>query len=201
MVSAEDFLVEAFGEAIAYYADNSYINGSGVNEPLGVIYANCNIDVAKKDGQLADTVFMENIREMDARLDGRSQNNAEWYINQEVKEQLYPLKDSSGADAAIQPEQGADGLYLLGHRIRVTEKCPKVGDLGDIILGDFRRYVIGDRGLVVSSSKYLKFASDNVTWRFIYRGDGQPIPTSALIPKNSTSSTTVAPYVLLAERA
>lgn len=200
IVSAEDFLIQAFGEAIAFYADDSYINGSGVNEPAGVVEAACRISVTKETGQTADTVIAPNIRKMDARLDPRSQNDAQWLINQEVKEQLYPLLEADGSASAIQPEQGTDGLYLLGHRIRVTEKCPKVGDHGDIILADFRRYAIGDRGLVIKSSKYLKFDSDNITWRFVYRGDGQPIPANTLIPKNATSSTTVSPFVTLAER-
>ena len=201
IVSAEDFLTQAFGEAIAFYADNAYINGTGVNEPLGVINAPCTITVSAEGSQTADTVWEENIKKMDKQLDPRSQNNAIWYINHEVKPQLYPLQNATPADSLTQPEQAADGVYLLGHKLRVTEKCPKPGDVGDIILADFRRYVIADRGLTITSSKYLKFESDQVAWRFVYRGDGQPIPANTLIPKNATSSLETSPFVILAARA
>ncbi len=132
-VGTEALLAQAFGEAIAFYADKAYISGTGAAEPQGVLKSACLISVAKASGQTADTVRAENFGLMDARLDPRSQNDAVWFINHEVKPFLFPVLLNAGTIAAQQPGETEDGLYILGHPVRVTEQLPKVGDVGDIL--------------------------------------------------------------------
>jgi hypothetical protein len=46
---------------------------------------------------------------------------------------------------------------------------------------------------------HVKFEEGETAFRFTYRTNGQPLWESALTPKNGTN--TVAPFVVLAERA
>ena len=53
-------------------------------------------------------------------------------------------------------------------------------------------------GIQSASSIHVLFLSDETTYRFVYRCDGESTWNSALTPKNGTN--TVSPFVALAVR-
>jgi len=189
-IGIETFLRKAFGQAIAYYGDHAYINGTGVSQPLGILNAPGTISVAKESGQAADTLQIENIFKMASRLLPQSHKKAIWLANSDTLPQLGGLTANM---RYIGP-----GFYVLGKEVIWTEKCQTLGDKGDIILADFSKYVIVDKGLQVDSSPDYSFNTDETCWRFVLRTDGQPILASAITPDNST--TTMSPFVTLAAR-
>jgi HK97 family phage major capsid protein len=81
-------------------------------------------------------------------------------------------------------------MTIFGRPIVVSEKASASGTSGDIILADFAGgYVIGDRGLEIATSREVNYSSgtngwlkNETCWRFIIRGDGQPILTAAITP-------------------
>jgi len=187
----ETMLRQAFGEAIAYYADDAYINGTGVAQPMGILHAPCLIQTSKETGQAADTLQIENVFGMASRLLPQSHRKAVWLAHPDT----LPQWGSLTADMRfIGP-----GFYILGKEVIWTEKCQTLGDKGDVYLVDFSKYVIADGGMSIVSSKDYRFANDQITWRFVLRTDGQPILSSAITPKNGT--TTLSPFVVLQERA
>lgn len=187
-VSGEALLTQAFGEAIGFYADDFYINGSGVNEPLGILNSGSLIAQARAGA----TITWADVLNMDARLLPMSEDSAIWLINSDMKPALYAVT-VAGSDSYIY--SGPEGVFMLGKKLVPSEKCPAFGTQGDIILADFGRYVIGDHPLAIASSGHYMFDSDTIAWRFILRTDGQPIPVSPTTPKNGAN--TQSPFIVL----
>jgi len=186
----EAMLRQAFGEAVAYYADDKYVNGTGVNQPLGILHAPCLITRAKETSQAADTLQIENVFGMASRLLPQCHRKAIWLAHPDT----LPQWGSLTADMRfIGP-----GFYILGKEVIWTEKCQTLGDKGDLYLVDFSKYVIADGGISVVSSKHYRFANDEISWRFVLRTDGQPILASAITPKYGTA--TLSPFVVLQAR-
>jgi len=186
----ETLLRQAFGEAVAYYADDAYINGTGVRQPMGILNAPCLIQRSKETGQAADTLQIENVFGMASRLLPQCHRKAVWLAHPDTLPQW-------GALTADMRFIGP-GFYVLGKEVIWTEKCQTLGDKGDLYLADFSKYVIADGGLTVSSSKHYRFPNNQISWKFILRTGGQPILASAITPKNS--STTLSPFVVLQAR-
>jgi HK97 family phage major capsid protein len=81
-----------------------------------------------------------------------------------------------------------------------SEKTEKLGDKGDIILADLSQYVVGLRSeMRFDMSIHVHFQTDELLARLIERHDGQPLWDAPLTLEDG--STTVSPFVTLAERA
>jgi HK97 family phage major capsid protein len=68
------------------------------------------------------------------------------------------------------------------------------------MLADFSQYVVGLRSdMRFDTSIHVAFETDEILSRIIERHDGQPLWDSSLTLEDGT--TTVSPFVVLAERA
>jgi len=191
---------DLFGQEFAFKCQDLVINGPGAGAALGILNADCLVPVAKETGQAADTINTKNLSKMWARFRGR---NPVWLINQDCGPQLDELSIVAGT-AALEPRfvtYDAQGIMRIkGAPVIAIEQCPTLGDLGDIILGDFSQYVCCDQGDVEEAmSIHVNFIYDQDTYRFIYYFDGQPRWSSAVTPYKGSG--TVSPFVALAARA
>ena len=78
------------------------------------------------------------------------------------------------------------------------EQAQTLGTLGDIILADMSQVVRIQKDMQSAASMHVKFLTDEMTYRFIWRADAQPIWHTALTPFNGTN--TLSPFVALAAR-
>ena len=205
-ISLEPIITKIFGEALAFTKDDRFINGTGVGQALGALAAPCLIAAAKEVGQAADTILFENIVNMWSRLWPASHRNAVWMANIDAWPQLAAMNMGVGAGGlpVYMPPTGlAEAPFgtLMGRPIILTEKMQTLGDQGDILLADWSTYLIGGKsgGVQFATSIHLKFDYDETAFRFVERYDGQPWWPAALTPRYST--TTLSPFVTLAERA
>ena len=114
--------------------------------------------------------------------------------------EIYKLKDENsnyillpGSNSNI---SGALPSTIYGIPVIVSEKLPALGTAGDILLADMRYYLIGDRQrLTVDESIHVKFNTDEKSWRFVQRVDGQPWIDSAITPRQG--GVTLSPFVKL----
>jgi HK97 family phage major capsid protein len=199
----EAVMTQAFTEELTFKTENAVINGTGSGQPLGILNANCLVTVTKESGQSADTVQTANILNMWSRMPARSRRNAVWYINQDIEAQLYPLTLGSGTAVTLlyTPPGTRGNQYglLMGRPVIPVEYCATLGDAGDIILADPTQYIMIEKnGPRAESSMHVRFIYDEMTFRFIYRVDGQPAPNSAITPYKG--SNTVSPFVTLGAR-
>lgn len=202
----ESIITTVVSGELGFKLQDALINGDGAGKPLGILESPCLVTVSKETGQAADTVVLENISKMWARMWAPSRANSVWLINQEMEPQLDLLAvpvGTGGAPVYMPPGGLADAPYgrMKGRPVIAIEQCQALGDAGDIILADFSQYMLVDKGGVQSaSSMHVLFTTDEMTFRFIYRVDGQPLWNSALTPFKGTSST-LSPFVTLAARA
>jgi HK97 family phage major capsid protein len=180
-----DFVKALFASAIRFYEDHRFIWGTGVGEPLGVMNSDAIIQVTRTNNAGAPT--SKDCANMVSRLLPGALKTAVWIVSQNVLAD-WGVDATSGANA-----YGAidlSGMTIFGRPIVVSEKASASGTSGDIILADFAGgYVIGDRGLEIATSREVNYSSgtngwlkNETCWRFIIRGDGQPILTAAITP-------------------
>lgn len=182
--------------AVSYGIDDAMISGNGAGKPLGILHSSSLILVAKETGQLADTIEWENVTKMYIRLHPACVANAVWLANPSCLPQLLTLSIPTGANMQFYPvlreESGA--YYLLGRPLFLTEKCPTLGDQGDLILLDPSQIILGlRRDMSIALSSHVKFASDQTVLKVSLRLDAQTTWPSTFTPKNgSTLSWAVA---------
>jgi len=205
-VAMEAVAKDAFAEEFVFKLEDELINGTGAGDMLGILASDCTVSVAKESGQAADTICKENIDKMWSRCWARSRMNACWFINQTVEPQLSGLTQvvGTGGCPVYLPPGGLSAQpygQLYGLPVIPIEQCAKLGDVGDIILGDFSQYVMIDEGAPeIASSIHLRFDYGEQVFRWTMRNDGKPIWNSPLTPYKGGSGATLSPFVTLAAR-
>lgn len=200
-VATDAFFGSTYPAAMAYETDYEFLQGTGVGRPAGALKADCLVTVAKEAGQAADTVEVENLAKMWARLPASSMQRAVWVVNQEVLPQLLTMSDASGNQPiwAMNIANGQPGT-ILGRPVVVSEKVNALGDKGDVLLADFSYYLIGDRqAMTVTTSDHVAFKGRRRAFLITERVDGRPWLKSAVTPRKGSG--TLSPFVTLAERA
>jgi len=197
----EGVISAGFAEEFGFMLDDALINGTGVGQPLGIMNAACLVGMTRNT---VSTIHSEDIINMWARLYGKSWPKAVWFINQDVIPQLsvMALADVGGTVSGTLTYMPPNGLSqspyatLMGRPVIPIEQCQTMGTKGDIILADFKEYLVIDKGGIQSdSSIHLRFQYDESCFRFVYRIDGQPKWNSALTPFKG--SNTQSPFVAL----
>ena len=203
IISLQMFINEIFPEAIAWFEDIAFIDGSGVGEPLGFQNGSAVVSVTKEVGQAAATIVWENIVKMYSRMLPSSLQSAVWLAHIDTFPELATMSLSVGTGgSAIWLNNGVTGppMTILGRPVIFTEKAETLGTAGDIQFVDFSYYLIGDRQAIqADTSPHYRFQNDVSTVRFIERVDGRPWIQSAVTPQ--TGSNTLSPFVQLATRA
>ncbi|MCP4099153.1 MAG: phage major capsid protein [Planctomycetaceae bacterium] len=201
----EVIIGQGFQEELTFKAEDSIINGSGAGLPLGILNSGCRVDVAKESGQAADTVVVENIDKMWARMHPRFKANAVWLMNPDVWPQLASLSRTVGAagSTAFTPQDGVAGQpysTLYGRPIIENEYSATVGDNGDLMLVDLSNYFLAQKGgQRADSSMHVRFLHNEMTFRVLWRLDGQPRFIAPLTPYKGTN--TLSPFVAIAARS
>lgn len=207
----QSVIEQAFPQELNFKVEDSIINGGGAGQPLGIMNSGALITVNKETSQPTLTLVAENVLKMFSRLWPRSQQNAVWFVNSDVMPQLPQLnvkiKNVAGSENVggistpiYQFPNGGNGYgTILGRPVIPVEYMQSLTTKGDILLADLSQYLMIDKGGVQSdSSMHVRFLFDEMTFRFIYRCDGQPIWNAALTPKNG--SNTLSPFVTLQAR-
>jgi len=196
---------QAFAEEISFMVDDALFRGDGAAMPLGIINAACFVSQAIESGQDADTLVYENLVNMWSLLPPRSQQNAVWQIPQDALPQLMLMTldvGTAGVPVYLPPGGASGAPYgtIFGRPVIVNEFSPALGDANDVTLADWSQYqVITKGGLKAANSAHVKFAEDEMAFRFTYRVDGQPLWKSAVTPFKSSND--ISPFIGLAERA
>jgi HK97 family phage major capsid protein len=194
----------AFSEEIVFMTEDSIFEGDGVGKPEGIMKSPALVTVPKDSGQAAATLSLNNIVNMWSRMWSRSRPNSAWYINQDVEPQLYQLSQAVGTGGLpmfLPAGRLNEAPYasLFGRPVIPVEYASTIGTPGDITLADFSQYVLADkRGVNAATSMHVRFLTDEMTFRFTYRVDGEPLWHTPLTPFKG--SNTKSPFIVLAQR-
>ena len=202
-IPLEALITRIFGDAIPYFEDDAFINGTGAGQPTGILNAAALISVVKETGQAATTIVKENLDKMFSRMLPSSVNRAVWLAHPDTIPHLFSLSQSVGTGGSavmVANIANAPTYSIYGRPVLFTEKCQTVGTAGDIFFVDLGYYLVGDRqGLEMSASPHVRFTNDETVYKFVMRLDGKPWLDSALTPRNGTN--TLSPFVALATRS
>jgi len=200
----ESFVRPAFVEEMAFTLDDALYRGTGAGMPLGILNSDALVTVSKETGQAADTVVLENIDKMLVRILPGSFTKSTWYINQELFPQLWNLAQVigvGGVPAFIPPGGAGASPYgtLRGRPVVPIEYASAPGDLGDILLADWKQYVlIRKGGIQQASSIHVYFDTDETAFRWVLRVNGRPWRSWSVTPYKGSG--TLSPFVTLQAR-
>ena len=176
------------------------IHGTGAGQMEGVINCPAVITADAEDGQAADTITFSNIVEMRSRCWGYQ--NAIWLYNHDCLPTLstmYIPIGTAGVPAWVSSAREGEPDMLWGRPAFASEYCSAIGDVGDLILGNWSQYLEGTyQPLESAESMHVRFETNERTFRFMMRNDGRCWWRVALTPKKST--VTLSPFVILEAR-
>lgn len=199
--TSPDVLQEVFTSTVGFKLDQAFISGSGAGEPLGIMNADCTIEVSAEDGQDSGSITYQNLCDMYARLYEKSYNKAIWVCHPTCIPQLLTLSLPVGTGGSHYPalKESGGAFSLLTRPVIFTEKAQPLGTKGDLMLVDLSNYIIGMRQEIeIVSSIHVAFTTDQIYTRGILRADGKPAWNEALTLADGV--TTVSPFLILAAR-
>ena len=202
-LAIDALLTRMFGQAIGYFEDDAFFNGTGAGQPTGILNCDALIEVAKETGQAASTIVKENLDKMYSRMLPSSLGNAVWIAHNDTFPQLASLSQAVGTGGGpvwVSNMAGGPPSSIYGRPLIFSEKAQTLGTKGDLYFVDLSYYLIGDRqALTTSASAHVNFTTMETVFLFSERLDGRCWLDSALTPRNG--SNTVSPIVALASRS
>jgi HK97 family phage major capsid protein len=201
-VALNGLLGDAFSSEFAFKIDNEIVRGTGAGQCLGFLNSPALVTQAAEGGQTATTVNVDNVLKMYARMPARMKPGAAWFIHSDVMTQL--PKMVIGQMPVWVPPGGLNNLpygLLLGKPVIEIEQASALGSVGDIVFANLNEYVViqkAGEGLMADTSMHVRFLNNEMTFRWVYRINGQPVARTAITPANGTS--TLSAFVALAAR-
>lgn len=127
----EDYLIKHFAKSFGKAEENAFINGTGVNMPIGILNSTDGAEV----GVTTNEITFDDVIALYFSLKSEYRTKGSWLINDEIAKNLYTLKD-------------ADGNYIWNHNsntimgrpVYITNAMPSTGKA--IAFGDFSYYWI-----------------------------------------------------------
>ena len=197
-------LPTVFSDALSWEMIRQFVNGTGAGQALGVLNSPACVEVAKEDGQSADTICYENICELWSRMLPAARRTAVWQANVDCEPQLRQMSLSVGTGGSAVFVVNASvnqPASIFGRPLVFSEHNPTLGDAGDICCFNPRAYAIGKKSggqIRIESSPNVRFENDQTVFRAIARLDGQPLQSLPITSSNS--SKTLSHFVKLGER-
>jgi len=174
-----NFLTGLFRRAWLWFTDRAFLRGQGARQPLGVISDPAVLVVNRA---VAGTVTYADVLAMDTKLPAVFDQGAVWMCNKDVLNALRGQVDAAGQPVLQQfYHTGPGGIgmgqidMMLGYPIvKADQKTMPLGTRGDIILGNWSWYYIGQRkGFSMDISTHFLFRANQTAIRVTGRLDGQ----------------------------
>ncbi len=187
-IDFEAQLANALIKSIGWYLDFAFLNGSGVNQPLGILNDSSIITETRTD---SSSIIYEDTVNMYSRLHPGCMGNSVWLCNQTAVPELMSMTIETGTNsgAFVPALQNSNGKFTLHTRpVIFTEKLPALGTKGDIMLVDLSQYAVGIRQEVIfDRSNAPGWSEDLIDYRGILRVDGRPIWSAAVTPDSGST--------------
>jgi len=184
-----NFLTGLFRRAWIWFTDKSFLRGNGARQPVGVLQNDPAVLVVAR--AVAGTVTYADVINMENKLPSVFEDGAVWMCNKRVLNALRNERSALTGELILQQfyHTGPGGVgskmveYLLGYPvIRADQKTHAIGTRGDICLGNWMWYYIGNRkGFTMDSSKHFRFRSNRHALRVTGRVDGQAAIPEAFV--------------------
>jgi HK97 family phage major capsid protein len=181
------YLECCFCRAIDWKTQYEFLRGNGMKKPVGIVTAPGTLVVPRENaGQLSQ----EDTAAMLEGLLPASELNAVWMCSSSARRRVATFDGY---------QVNRDAKYLHGRPLFVTEKLPRVGTQGDIVVFDPSVYAIGRRHVEISASRDVPtyFQQNQSVFRLIWRGDGAPLVPAPF--ESADGETVVSAFVALGD--
>ena len=203
-----DFLARVIADGYAWFEDDTFLNGTGVGEPQGIISAPCAVGIDRSNSDLVtflDVVGMYKALHPHSKQKATMPGvrGATWLLSATAMDQILELYYNPAGSEVVPPSgwfSAGDGYSvgasILGVPVVVTDHQPALGTTGDVVLADLSQYLIGDRlEMYVERSKAgPTFIADTSDFRVKSRVDGRYWIQSST---TTEAGQTVSPVVVL----
>ena len=135
-----EYIKRTLREQLAFKLDLEIFEGNGAGQCLGITNSEIMVTVAAENAQTPATINATNVTKMLARFKGNIRRAA-WFVNQDCLSQL-PLMTIGDKPVYTPDFRGNPFGALLSLPVVPVEFCQTLGDLNDIILGDFGQYML-----------------------------------------------------------
>jgi HK97 family phage major capsid protein len=189
-VNFEAFLADQAGNAMGFEVNRLLTVGTGTVQPTGIFEA-AGSGVTGVGGT-AGAFTADNLIDLVYNLDGaaRSLPGVGWMMNTATLGAVRKLKDGDGTYLFSPSLSGEQKDMLLGYEINENPSAPAIAaDAKSVVFGHLPSYYVRQvGGLRVERSDDFAFNTDLVTWRFVWRIDGNlPQPEHVRFYKGGTA--------------
>lgn len=181
---------------VAWQEDRAFIHGNGVGQPLGILNAPATITVPREQGRAVTIRDLQQM--MEAFLPGEL---GLWMVSRNAvssKRSIFTARPDRWREPNVLIRV-PDLLFgfpdlLFGFPVVYTDLLPMIGETGDVILADWRYYLIGHRQTTLQSNEYDMMLHRGTSYRIVHRIDGCPWLKE---PMTYNEGRTVSPFVVL----
>ncbi|PSJ64499.1 phage major capsid protein [Kumtagia ephedrae] len=187
--ASSTFIEGLMREGVNAAEDYAFLRGNGVTQPLGALNAGATKYINRA---VANQVSYVDLVKMVAVLLMRG-GTPVWSMSQSVLPQIAQMVDPEGH--YIWQANAREGFAgnLLGYPVRWNNRAPALGTKGDVLLADWKYYLIKDgSGPFVAASEHVKFTSNKTVIKIFWNVDGAPWMHAPIKEENGYE---VSPFV------
>ena len=156
----ENYILDQFGRAIANAEEDAFINGTGTNQPTGIL-KNAQVGVITKS---ATDITSDEIINLVYSLKRPYRKKASFIVNDNTLAAIRKLKDTTQNYLWSPSFEAGEPDRLLGYPIFTSAYMPTLqADSAVMAFGDFSYYNIGDRGVREFQELRELFAGNDMT--------------------------------------
>ena len=177
-VDIEAFLANDAGRALGNGAGADFAIANGSSKPNGVMNAaGTGVTCASATAITSDEVI-----DLYHSVTSPYRTNGAWIMNDATLKEIRQLKDSNNQYLWQPSLQLGNPATLLGAPVATDSNIETIATAKKVMAwGDMSKYYIREvNGIQVDRSVDYAFANDLVTFRFIYRADGDLLDTNAV---------------------
>tara|TARA_Y100000592_G_C5455262_1_gene311042 strand:+ start:453 stop:1634 length:1182 start_codon:yes stop_codon:yes gene_type:complete len=177
-VDIEGFLANDAGRALGNGAGADFVGGNGSSKPHGVVdKASAGVTCAS-----ATAITTDEVIDLYYSVTAPYRQNGAWLMNDATVKAIRQLKDSNNQYLWQPSLQLTAPDNLLGSPIATDPNVETIATAKKVMaFGDMSKYYIREAGgIQVDRSVDFAFANDLVTFRFIYRADGDLMDSNAV---------------------
>jgi len=150
-INIPDYIARAFGRKMGYVEENAFLNGSGVNQPLGIftssdsgISASRNVSAGNTTSAITADGLVNCV--MNLRKQYRTRPSVRWVFHRDAVKMIRKLKDGEGQYLWRMGLTESEPDRILGYPYEESEYAPNTFTTGlNVgIIGDMSFYWIAD---------------------------------------------------------
>lgn len=175
------YLAEAGGRALANGAGAHFITGTGTAQPNGVVNGST-LGITGATA-VSGAFTADNLIDLFFSVIGPYRTNGSWLMSDIGMRDTRKLKDGNNQYLWAPGLTAGEQSTILGRPVVTdTNVADPALSAKSVVFGDLSKYMIRDvRGVRVERSVDFAFQNDLITWRFLFRTDGDLIDTTGAV--------------------